>query len=72
MRLPIWEKKILIFFSLAMLCSTCFAGEELFRQARELQRKGEYGKAIETFKEYLSQPLSISSCLNICGACGRA
>ncbi len=58
MRLPIWEKKILIFFSLAMLCSTCFAGEELFRQARELQRKGEYGKAIETFKEYLSQPLS--------------
>ena len=40
-----------------MLSLTSFASDDLFKQARSLQRSGEYDKAIEAFKSYLVQPV---------------
>ena len=59
MNLPSWSKKIRIFLSLILICSTSFANENLFREARSLQRDGKFDEAIEAFKNYLSQPMGI-------------
>ena len=52
-----WSRNILIFLTLIHICYTCFANENLFRQARALQRDGKYNEAIEVFKDYLLQPV---------------
>ena len=57
MGLSFWNKKILIFLSLILVCCTSFANENLFREAKTLQREGKFDEAIETFKNYLSQPV---------------
>ena len=57
MSLPFWSKKILLFLVLMLIGSASFANENLFRQARSLQRDGKFDEAIETFKNYLSQPV---------------
>ena len=40
-----------------MICSTTFAGETLFKQARALQRDGKFDEAIDVYKQYLAQPI---------------
>ena len=57
MNLPSWSKSVLILLILVLLCSTCFANENLFQEARIMQREGKYDEAIEAFKDYLSQPV---------------
>ena len=46
-----------MFLALIMMCCTSFAGENLFRQARTLQRDGKFDEAIGAFKNYLLQPI---------------
>ena len=64
MRLPSLNKKIILFIVTVLMCCTSFANENLFRQARALQREGKYDEAIEAFKDYLSQPMDGSSFTN--------
>ena len=57
MNLSLWRKCIVIFHSLVLICCTSLANDDLFRQARELQREGRFDEAIVCFRSYLSQPL---------------
>lgn len=50
-------KEILIFSILALSTSLCMANDAIFREARTLQRNGQYSEAIEAFKNYLSTPV---------------
>ena len=52
-----WSKRILTILMAILICNIGFANEDIFRQARNLQRDGKYDEAIETFKSYLSQPI---------------
>ena len=51
------SRNILTLLLLTLICSTGFANESLFRQARALQRDGKYDEAVVAFKDYLSQPV---------------
>ena len=57
MNLPFWSKKIGLFHAFMLICCVCLANENLFKQARTLQREGKYDEAIVAFKKYLSQPM---------------
>ena len=57
MNLPFWSKKIGLFHAFMLMCCVCLANENLFKQARALQREGKHGEAIEAFKNYLTQPM---------------
>ena len=57
MSLAFERKKIVLFHTFVLICCVCFANDNLFRQARELQRGGKYEEAIVAFKDYLSQPV---------------
>ena len=57
MNLPFWSKKIGLFHAFMLICCVCLANENLFKQARTLQREGKHGEAIEAFKNYLTQPM---------------
>ena len=57
MKLHSWSKYIFIFIIAMLPYSTCHAHEKAFKEARELQRNGNFDEAIEAFKKYLSQPL---------------
>ena len=57
MSLAFERKKIVLFHTFVLICCVCFANDNLFRQARELQRGGKYEEAIVAFKDYLSQPM---------------
>ena len=57
MNLSSWNKKILTILTSILICCTSFANEDLFRQARTLQREGKHDEAIEGFKDYLSLPI---------------
>ena len=52
-----YVKKILIFCILTLSTSLCMANDAIFREARTLQRDGQYSEAIEAFKNYLSTPV---------------
>lgn len=52
-----YVKKILIFSILTLSTSLCMANDAIFREARTLQRNGQYSEAIEAFKNYLSTPV---------------
>ena len=62
--LPFMKKYILIFISLMLFYCNSFANENLFRQARSLQREGKSDEAIEVFKDYLSQPIKDKNITN--------
>ena len=47
MKSPVWIRCILILHILMIACCSAFAGENLYRQARELQREGKFDEAIE-------------------------
>ena len=57
MNLAFGSKKKMLFYTFMLICSVCFANDDLFRQARTLQRDGKYEDAIVAFKGYLSQPV---------------
>ena len=61
MNLPLWRKRIIIFLTLILICSNSFANADLYKQARQLQREGKYGEAIEGFNNYLLQPMNNSN-----------
>ncbi len=58
MRLPFWSQKIGLLHMFMLICSVCLANENLFKQARTLQREGKHEEAIVAFKNYLSQPIN--------------
>lgn len=58
MSLHIWNKKIAVFLAFVLVCCSSFANENLFREARTLQRSGDYEGAIAAFKRYLLQPIN--------------
>ena len=64
MKLPLWSRCLLLLQMLIMVCSACFANENLFREARTLQRDGKHAEAIASFKKYLTQPVSGDSLSN--------
>ena len=57
MNLPFWSKKIGLFHAFMLVCCVCLANDDLFKQARTLQREGKHGEAIAAFKNYLTQPV---------------
>ena len=57
MSLLYWIKKIGLFHAFMLVCCVCLANDDLFKQARTLQREGKHGEAIEAFKNYLTQPV---------------
>ena len=57
MKLPSWGKSILLFLLAIQVCSISFANENIFQQARTLQRGGKYDEAIEVYKKILSQKI---------------
>lgn len=52
-----WSKKISLLLTATLICGASFAYENLFREARTLQRDGKHEEAIEAFKAYLAQPI---------------
>lgn len=52
-----WSKKTALLLTFILICSTGFANENTFRQARTLQHDGKYNEAIDTYKSYLLQPI---------------
>ena len=57
MNVAFWRKYLLLFHTLILISCTCVANENLFREARTLQRDGKYKEAIEAFKNYLTLPV---------------
>ena len=57
MSFPFGGKIIVLFHTFILICCVCFANDNLFKQARALQRDGKYEEAIAAFKGYLSQPI---------------
>ena len=57
MGLLFWSRKIGLFHAFMLVCCVCLANDNLFNQARALQRAGKYEEAIVAFKAYLSQPM---------------
>ena len=56
MNLYFWRKSVFLFHMLVLICTTGLANENLFREARTLQREGKFDEAIEAFRNYLIQP----------------
>ena len=56
-----WSKKTALLLTVILICSTGFANENIFRQARRLQHDGKYNEAIDTYKSYLLQPMDENS-----------
>ena len=61
MKSPVWIRCTLILHILMIACCSAFAGENLYRQARELQREGKFDEAIETYKAYFTEPVNVLS-----------
>ena len=49
--------KILAFSIIILFCSATFANENIYNEARTLQREGKYDQAIESYKAYLTAPI---------------
>lgn len=58
MKSPVWIRCTLILHILMIACCSAFAGENLYRQAQELQREGKFDEAIETYKAYFAEPVN--------------
>lgn len=56
-KFTIWSKIVITLLSVALSGSVGYANDNLFRQARALQREGKLGEAVEAFVDYLSQPV---------------
>ncbi len=58
--LHFWSKRTALLLTLILICCTAFANENIYRQARALQREGKHDEAIVAFKDYLLQPVDES------------
>lgn len=58
MNLHFWDKRIAVFLSFVVMSCCVFANENLFSEARSLQRSGDYEGAIAAFKRYLLLPIN--------------
>ena len=58
MNLSSWSKCIITLLISILICSTCYANDNIFKRARELQRSGKHDEAIDAYKKYLLQPLN--------------
>ena len=54
MILSSWNKRLLACIAAIMMCCASFADENLYRQARTLQREGKHDEAIEMYKDFLT------------------
>ena len=57
----ILERTILLLQISLLICASCFANNELFQQAKKLQKEQEYNKAIDTYKRCIAQPVVSSN-----------
>ena len=57
----ILERTILLLQISLLICASCFANNELFQQAKKLQKEQEYNKAIDTYKRCIAQPVESSN-----------
>ena len=64
MSIPLRYRKTVLFNTLILICSVCFANVNLFKEARTLQRNGKFEEAITAFKAYLSQPIHTNDLSN--------
>ena len=53
-----WSRKILAFAISLLICNVCYANDNIFFHAKELQRDGKFDEAIKGFKTYLTHPIS--------------
>ena len=60
MKNHILERTILLLQISLLICASCFANNELFQQAKKLQKEQEYNKAIDTYKRCIAQPVESS------------
>lgn len=51
-----YRKVLLSFLTFLLLCWSCFADENSFQRARQLQQDGRYDEAVEAFKLFLMRP----------------
>ena len=58
MNISFWTKSIPLLVISLLMCSTCYANENIFQQARGFQREGRFDEAISGFKSYLTQSVS--------------
>lgn len=58
MNMSLWRRCLLLLYVLILVCCTCKANDNLFREARTLQREGKHTEAIEAFKNFLTQPVA--------------
>lgn len=56
MKLSFFTKLLLIFHFSILMCVSGFANDDLFKQARALQREGRYDEAVDAYIKYLSIP----------------
>ena len=59
MKALVWIKSTLIIHFLMYICCSSFAAEDLYKQARTLQREGKFAEAIDAYKDYLIAPLGV-------------
>ncbi len=55
-----WSKRIIVFLVLLLVCSTGFAADSLFQQARTLQREGRFDQANVWEKRYKESLKNVS------------
>ena len=58
MILSSWNKRLLACIAAILMCCASFADENLYRQARTLQREGKHDEAIEMYKDFLTRPVN--------------
>lgn len=56
MNVPYWKRCLLLLHTLILISFSAAANENLYQQARTLQREDKYNEAIEAFKNFLTQP----------------
>ena len=55
MNISAWSKRVVLLHIFTLACFIGVANDSLYQQARSAQRGGEYDKAIESYKSFLSQ-----------------
>ena len=58
MNCRLWCKRILLCLTFSLMCCAGFAHENLYQNARALQREGKFDEAIDAYKDYLTRPIS--------------
>lgn len=64
MCLSVLKRGVLLCSIFVSFFCSCFADETLFYEARTQQRSGKYDEAIETYRDFLTQPVDVESITN--------